>query len=73
MLSKFMIQNKKGLIVYFSSVASIVNEVGTSIYSTSKSGLETFSQTIKHELNKFNIKVASLRILYVPTKLSNKL
>ena len=73
MLSKFMIQNKKGLIVYFSSVASIVNEVGTSIYSTSKSGLETFSQTIKHELNKFNIKVASLRILYVPSRLSDKL
>ena len=43
------------------------------IYSSSKSGLETFSQTIKQELDKFNIKVATLRILYVPTKLSNKL
>ena len=73
MLSKFMIQNKKGLIIYFSSVAAIINEVGTSIYSSSKSGLETFSQTIKQELDKFNIKVATLRILYVPTKLSNKL
>ena len=73
MLSKFMIQNKKGLIIYFSSVATIINEVGTSIYSSSKSGLETFSQTIKQELDKFNIKVATLRILYVSTKLSNKL
>ena len=53
-----MIQNKKGLIIYFSSVATIINEVGTSIYSSSKSGLETFSQTIKQELDKFNIKVA---------------
>ena len=51
MLSKFMIQNKKGLIIYFSSVATIINEVGTSIYSSSKSGLETFSQTIKQELD----------------------
>ena len=30
MLSKFMIQNKKGLIIFFSSVATIINEVGTS-------------------------------------------
>ena len=73
MVSKFMIQNKKGLIIYFSSVATIINEIGTSVYSSSKSGLETFSKTLNQELNKFNIKIASLRILYVPSKLSNKL
>ena len=68
-----MIQNKKGLIIFFSSVATIINEVGTSSYASSKSGLETFSQIIKNELNEFNIKVITLRILYVPTKLSSKL
>ncbi|RZO48224.1 MAG: SDR family NAD(P)-dependent oxidoreductase [Candidatus Pelagibacterales bacterium] len=73
MISKFMIQNKKGLIIYFSSVAAIINEIGTSVYSSSKSGLETFSKTLNQELNKFNIKIASLRILHVPSKLSNKL
>ena len=73
MLSKYMIQNKKGLIIYFSSVAAAINEIGTSTYSSSKSGLEQFSQVIKKELHKFNIKVATLRILYVPTKLSDKL
>ena len=73
MLSKFMIQNKKGLIIFFSSVATIINEVGTSSYASSKSGLETFSQIIKNELNEFNIKVITLRILYVPTNLSSKL
>jgi short-subunit dehydrogenase len=73
MLSKFMIQNRKGLIIFFSSVATIINEVGTSSYASSKSGLETFSQIIKNELNKFNIKVITLRILYVPTKLSSRL
>ena len=73
MLSKFMIQNKKGLIIFFSSVATIINEVGTSSYASSKSGLETFSQIIKNELNEFNIKVITLRILYVPTKMSSKL
>ena len=73
MLSKFMIQNRKGLIIFFSSVATIINEVGTSSYASSKSGLETFSQIIKNELKEFNIKVITLRILYVPTKLSSKL
>ena len=73
MISKFMIQNKKGLIIYFSSVAAAVNEACTSIYSSSKSGLETFCKIIKEELDKFNIRVATLRILYVPTKLSKKL
>ena len=73
MLSKFMIQNKKGLIIFFSSVATIINEVGTSSYASSKSGLETFSQIIKNELNEFNIKVITLRILYVPTKMSSEL
>ena len=68
-----MIQNKKGLIVFFSSVATIINEVGTSSYASSKSGLETFSQIIKNELNEFNIKVITLRILYVPTKMSSEL
>jgi 3-oxoacyl-[acyl-carrier protein] reductase len=70
MISKPMIQNKKGLIVFFSSVASVVNEIGSTSYAASKSGLETFSQIIQKELEKFKIKVATFRILYVPTSLS---
>ena len=73
MISKFMIQNKKGLIIFFSSVASIVNEIGSTTYASSKSGLETFGQIIKKELEKFNIKVATFRILHIPTALSNEL
>ena len=60
----------KGLIVFFSSVASVVNEIGSTSYAASKSGLETFSQIIQKELEKFKIKVATFRILYVPTSLS---
>ena len=73
MISKLMIQNKKGMIIFFSSVATIVNEIGSSAYASSKSGVETFSQIIKKELEKFNVKVATLRILYFPTKLSGEL
>ena len=68
-----MIQNKKGTIIFFSSIASILEEIGTSTYASSKSALETFSKIIKNELKIFKIKVSVFRILYVSTELSNKL
>ncbi len=71
--SRSMIQNKSGTIIFLSSVATILEEIGSSSYSSSKSGLETFSKIVKKELNLFNIKVFVFRILYVSTKLSNKL
>jgi 3-oxoacyl-[acyl-carrier protein] reductase len=81
MISKFMIQNKKGLIVLFSSAAAIISDlklpisltIGTSSYASSKAGLETFGQILRKELEKFNIKVATIRVLHTPTKLSDKL
>ena len=72
-ISKSMIQNKKGTIIFFSSIASVINEAGSSVYASSKSALETFSKTIKKELANFNIKVITFRILYISTKLSDKL
>ena len=63
MISKLMIQNKKGFIILFSSAAAVINElklpisltIGTSTYASSKSGLETFGYIIKKELDKFNV------------------
>jgi short-subunit dehydrogenase len=72
-ISKCMIQNKKGTIIFFSSIASILEEIGTSSYASSKSALESFSKIIKNELKIFNINVSVFRILYVSTELSNKL
>lgn len=72
-ISRCMIKNKKGTIIFFSSIASILDEIGTSTYASSKSGLETFSNIIKKELNAFKIKLNIFRILYVSTKLSNEL
>ena len=73
--------NCANLIILFSSAAAVINElklpialtIGTSTYASSKSGLETFGFIINKELNKFNIKVATIRILHAPTKLSDKL
>ena len=73
MVSKIMIKNKSGLIVFFSSVAVELNQIGSSTYAASKAGIETFSKVANNELKNFNIKVATIRILYIPTQLSNKL
>ena len=73
MVSKIMLKNKNGLIVFFSSVAVELNHIGSSTYAASKSGIETFSKVINNELKNLNIKVATIRILYIPTKLSNQL
>jgi len=73
MVSKIMIKNKSGLIIFFSSVAVELNQIGSSTYAASKAGLETFSKVVNNELKNLNIKVATIRILYIPTKLSNQL
>jgi len=72
-VSKLMLQNRFGIIIFFSSVAVELKHIGSSVYSATKSGLEIFSETINKELKQFNIKVATFRILYSPTKLSNQL
>lgn len=73
LISKIMIKNKKGIIIFFSSVAVALNQEGSSSYSASKSGLETFSIILAKELKKFNIKVQTFRIIYLPTRLSSRL
>ena len=73
LLSKSMIQNKFGMIILFSSVASILYDTGTSAYASSKSGLETFGKILKKELAIFNIKVFVFRLIYLQTSLSKKL
>ena len=72
-LSKNMIQNKSGMIILFSSAASILHDTGTSAYASSKSGLETFGKILKKELAIFNIKVFIFRLIYLKTGLSKKL
>ena len=70
LISKDMIKNRKGLIIFFSSVATILNEPGTSLYASSKSSLETYARIIKREFKGFKIKVSIIRIQYLKTTLS---
>ena len=51
-----MFKKNKGMIVFFSSSAVVVKDIGTSSYSSSKAGLEIFAKILNKELKKFNIK-----------------
>ena len=72
-ISDLMIKKKKGTIIFFSSVASVIKQEGTSSYSASKSAIETFSEVLAKELKKFQVKVHTLRIIFLPTRLSKDL
>tara|TARA_B100000029_G_scaffold514881_1_gene619452 strand:+ start:841 stop:1557 length:717 start_codon:yes stop_codon:yes gene_type:complete len=73
LVSDIMVKRKNGLIIFFSSVATKINQEGSSSYSASKSGIETFSQVLSKELKKYRIKVHTLRIIFFPTRLSKGL
>jgi len=70
LISKFMLKKREGLIIFISSVASVLQEPGTSLYASSKSALESYAKIIRQELLKFNVKVSIFRIQYIKTSLS---
>ena len=70
LISKLMLKKKEGLIIFFSSVAAVLHEPGTSLYASSKSALESYAKIIRQELIKFNIKICIFRIQYIKTSLS---
>jgi len=72
-ISKLMINNNRGMIVFFSSSAVVVKDIGTSTYSSSKIALETFAQRLNKELKKFKIKIFIFRLNYLKTRLSKDL
>ena len=65
-----MLKNKKGLIIFISSVAAILDEPGTSLYASSKAALESYARIIREEISKFNVKVSIIRVQYIKTSLS---
>ncbi len=72
-ISELMIKKNQGMIVFFSSSAVIVKDIGTSTYSSSKAGLEVFANILNKELKKFYIKTFIFRINFVKTRLSKDL
>ena len=60
MISKKMIKEKKGNILYITSTSGIDNEPGRGAYSASKTSLASQSIVLSKELGPFNIRVNSL-------------
>ena len=63
-----MFKQNKGMIVFFSSSAVVVKDIGTSSYSSS-AGLEIFAKILNKELKKFNIRTFIIRINYIKNKI----
>ena len=59
-VSKIMINNKKGRIINFSTVAVPLNLEGELIYSASKSAVEQLTKVLSSELGQYNITVNAL-------------
>ena len=53
----FLIRNKKGTIINFSTIAVSLGLKGESIYAASKAGVEGFSRAFASEMSDFNISV----------------
>ena len=68
-----MIKNNFGRIIHFSSSKVIDGEVGTSIYSISKSYLYGFSSALAKEYGRFNVTSNILSLGYFKSKLWNDL
>ncbi len=72
-LLKDMIRLRKGNIVFFSSISTSLKNIGTSLYSSIKSGLEMFMEILSKEVKIFGIKIIIFKISYIKTDMSKKL
>ncbi len=70
---KDMIRASKGNIIFFSSISTSLKNIGTSLYSGIKSGLETFLEILSKEISIFNINIIIFKISYIKTGMSRSL
>jgi 3-oxoacyl-[acyl-carrier protein] reductase len=59
-ISKSMIKNKKGNIIYISSTSGLDSDAGRSAYSSSKAAIISQSKALSRELGIYNIRVNSI-------------
>ena len=57
LFSPFMIRNKQGSIINFSTISVALGLKGESIYAASKAGVEGFTRSFAREMADFNVKV----------------
>lgn len=57
LFAPFMLRNKNGTIINFSTIAVALGLKGESIYAASKAGVEGFTRSFAREMADFNVKV----------------
>lgn len=67
-----LLREGKGRVIMISSVAALVSQPMTSIYCASKKALEGYSDSLRQELQHFDISVSMLEPAYVKTDLLGK-
>lgn len=68
--SKLMIHQRRGNIIFLSSVAGIQGQVGQTNYAASKAAILSFSQTLSRELGRYGIRVNAVAPGLIDTDMS---
>ncbi|MDA9726831.1 SDR family oxidoreductase [Candidatus Pelagibacter sp.] len=72
LIAKKMVLKKSGNIIFFSSSSAKENNFGRSIYSASKSAIESMSKSLSKELGRYNIRVNTIAPGPVETEMFSK-
>ncbi len=71
--SRYMLKQKKGVIINISSVVGIVGNAGQSAYSASKAGIIAFTKSLSKELGSRNIRVNAVAPGFIETDMTKQL
>ncbi len=69
--ARFMMKQKKGVIINLSSVVSLSGNIGQANYSASKGGVNAFTKTAAKELAMYNIRVNAVAPGMIKTQMTD--
>lgn len=72
-IGKLMMQNKKGSIIFMSSVLGLDGKAGATSYGASKAAVALFAQTAAQELGMFGIRVNAIAPNLVETSMAHQM
>lgn len=70
LISKYLIRNKKGKMMFISSLKGVTGSYGQSNYAASKAGLIGFSKSVAKEMGRFNISSNAICPGFIPSNLN---
>ncbi|RKY40937.1 MAG: 3-oxoacyl-[acyl-carrier-protein] reductase [Candidatus Omnitrophota bacterium] len=70
---KFMIKQKKGVVINISSIIGLIGNVGQTNYAASKAGLIAFTKSVAREVGSRNIRINAVAPGFIMTKMTEVL